>query len=101
MSSRDMRTPSLPGCCRWAVPFRREPMRPTDVLVLRKPDRNGRSRWRQMSRLRARHGKLTDGHNAIGTAWHDCRIVCAKPLNRGEAARPEVEIDFVPQPAAH
>lgn len=54
-----------------------------------------------VSRLGARHGELTDGHNAIGAARHDCRIVCAKPINRCEAARSQVEVEFVSQPAAH
>ena len=54
-----------------------------------------------VSRLDARHGELTDDHNAIGTARHDRRIVCAKPINRCEAAGSQVEVDFVSQPAAH
>ena len=52
-------------------------------------------------RLAARHGELADDHKAIGSARHDCRIVCAKPINRSEAARSQVEVDFVSQPAAH
>jgi hypothetical protein len=37
---------------------------------------------------------LTDDNNAIGTAWHDCRIVRAKPINRCEAARSQMAVDF-------